>query len=127
MSATEVTLTLGPLRASDRDRIAPMVAGTGVFRTDEVDVAVEVFDGALAQPGVDYHGIGAYEDDRLVGFALYGRTPCTVSTWDLYWIAVDPAVQRGDRSGTDGGGSTASQVRAPDAAKRVTRSDRSAA
>jgi ribosomal protein S18 acetylase RimI-like enzyme len=95
MSTIGASLTLGPLRSSDRDRIAPMVDATGVFRPDEVAVAIEVFDGAIAQPGIDYHGIGAYEDDRLVGFALYGHTPCTVATWDLYWIVVDPSVQRG--------------------------------
>jgi ribosomal protein S18 acetylase RimI-like enzyme len=95
MSATELVTTLGPLRAADRQRIPAMVDATGVFRPDEVDVAVEVFDGAVTQPGVDYHGIGAYEDDRLVGFALFGQTPCTVATWDLYWIVVDPSAQRG--------------------------------
>jgi ribosomal protein S18 acetylase RimI-like enzyme len=90
-----MVLTLGPLRAADRDRIAPMVNATRVFRSDEVAVAVEVFDGAVAQPGVDYHGIGAYEDRRLIGFTLFGHTPCTVATWDLYWIVVDPAAQGG--------------------------------
>ena len=33
----------------------------------------------------------------LVGFTLYGRTPGTESTWDLYWIVVDPS---GHRRGT---------------------------
>lgn len=95
MSAPGTVLTLGPLRPADLTRVASMVQGTGVFRTDEVAIAVEVFEGALTQPGVDYHGIGAYDDDRLVGFTLYGHTPCTVSTWDLYWIVVDASVQRG--------------------------------
>jgi ribosomal protein S18 acetylase RimI-like enzyme len=95
VSAPGIALTLGPLRANDRDRIPAMVEATGVFRPDEVVVAVEVFDGAVTTPGVDYHGIGAYEDDRLVGFVLYGHTPCTVATWDLYWIVVDTSMQRG--------------------------------
>ena len=95
MSATGTALTLGPLRPADLTRVATMVEGTGVFRADEVAVAVEVFEGALTHPGVDYHGIGAYDDDRFVGFTLYGHTPCTVSTWDLYWIVVDSTVQRG--------------------------------
>jgi ribosomal protein S18 acetylase RimI-like enzyme len=29
----------------------------------------------------------------LVGFACWGRTPETSGTFDLYWLAVDPAVQ----------------------------------
>ena len=31
---------------------------------------------------------------NLLGFACYGPTPCTVGTWDLYWIAVDPDAYR---------------------------------
>jgi ribosomal protein S18 acetylase RimI-like enzyme len=79
-------------RTVDRARIQAIVEATGVFRPDEVAIALEVFDGAVAAPGRDYWGVGAYDDDRLVGFALYGPVPCTVATWDLYWIAVDPAV-----------------------------------
>jgi ribosomal protein S18 acetylase RimI-like enzyme len=30
----------------------------------------------------------------LVGYACYGPTPGTDRTFDLYWIAVDPASQR---------------------------------
>ncbi len=95
MSAADAVVMLGPLAAVDRDVVRTMVAATGVFRPDEVEVAVEVFDDAVARPGADYHGLGAYEDDRLIGFTLYGRTPCTVATWDLYWIVVDPTAQRG--------------------------------
>ena len=80
-------------RADDRARVHAIVAATGVFRPDEVAIALEVFDGAVAAPGRDYWAVGAYDDqDRLVGFATYGPVPCTVATWDLYWIAVDPAV-----------------------------------
>lgn len=54
---------------------------------------MEVFDGAVRAPGRDYWGVGAYVGDRLVGFAAFGPVPCTLATWDLYWIAVDPAQQ----------------------------------
>jgi ribosomal protein S18 acetylase RimI-like enzyme len=95
MKATGAAVILAAPTAADRRRVRPMVEATGVFRTDEIDVAVEVFDDAVARPGVDYHGLGAYDGDRLVGFALFGKTPCTVATWDLYWIVVDPALHRG--------------------------------
>ena len=29
-------------------------------------------------------------DGRVVGWICWGATPCTVATWDLYWMAVDP-------------------------------------
>jgi ribosomal protein S18 acetylase RimI-like enzyme len=67
---------------------------TGVFRPAEVEVALEVFDDTVARPGRDYFGLGAFDGDRLLGFALYGATPCTVATWDLYWIVVDPTMHR---------------------------------
>ena len=94
MSAPTSATALAVPRASDRGRVAEMVDGTGVFRPDELDVALEVFDEAVDQPGSDYHALGAYEGGRLVGFTLYGPTPCTVATWDLYWIVVDPDAQR---------------------------------
>lgn len=95
MSAPATGLALRPLVRADRARVDQIVGATGVFRPDEHAIALEVFDAAVARPGVDYHAVGAYdEQDRLVGFACYGPTPCTVHTWDLYWIAVDPTTHR---------------------------------
>ena len=51
-------------------------------------------------PLADYEFIGAFtDDDALVGYACYGPTPATDRTYDLYWIAVDPAAQ-GSGGGT---------------------------
>lgn len=94
MTVRDSVIALRAPRAEDRDRVRGMAEATQVFRPDEVDVALEVFDDAIAAPGVDYHALGAYDDERLVGFTLYGPTPCTVATWDLYWIVVDPQVHR---------------------------------
>jgi ribosomal protein S18 acetylase RimI-like enzyme len=89
------TFTLRRPRPSDRERAAAIVRATGIFRPAEVEVALEVFDGAARRPGVEYHGLAAYDDaGQMLGFALYGPTPCTEGTWDLYWIAVDPAAHR---------------------------------
>jgi ribosomal protein S18 acetylase RimI-like enzyme len=42
----------------------------------------------------DYLFLGAFTpEDELVGYACYGPTPGTDRTFDLYWIAVEPAVQ----------------------------------
>lgn len=88
-------VTLRPPVAADRDRVRAIVDATGVFRPDEVTIALEVMDGAIGAPGRDYWAVGAYQEHRLVGFAAFGRVPCTLATWDLYWIAVDPALQGG--------------------------------
>jgi ribosomal protein S18 acetylase RimI-like enzyme len=42
----------------------------------------------------DYVFLGAFTpEDELVGYACYGPTPGTDRTFDLYWIAVAPALQ----------------------------------
>jgi ribosomal protein S18 acetylase RimI-like enzyme len=65
-----------------------------MFRPDEIDVALEVFDEYCRAPGRDYHALAAYGGaGGLAGFALFGPTPCTVGTWDLYWIVVHPKAQ----------------------------------
>lgn len=93
-SRSGVAVSLRAPAADDRERVRAIVEASGVFRPDEVPIALEVFDGAVAAPGRDYWAVGAYGDDgQLVGFAAYGPTPCTLATWDLYWIAVDPAMQ----------------------------------
>jgi GNAT superfamily N-acetyltransferase len=62
-------------------------------------VALEVFDAAVAgaRPAgatePDYTALGADAEGRLVGWICWGPTPCTLGTYDLYWMAVDPAGQ----------------------------------
>jgi ribosomal protein S18 acetylase RimI-like enzyme len=87
---TEPALRL--LSAADRRRIEEITRAVGVFRDDEVPVALEVFDGAVAG-SPDYIALGAVLDERLVGWICWGPTPCTVGTYDLSWMAVDPAAQ----------------------------------
>jgi ribosomal protein S18 acetylase RimI-like enzyme len=82
---------LRDLTAADRGRIEAITRAVGVFRDDELPVALEVFDGALsASP--DYTALGAETDGRLAGWICWGPTPCTLGTYDLYWMAVDPAL-----------------------------------
>lgn len=92
MSGTLTAPTLRPLSAADRRRIEEITRAVLVFRDDEVPVALEVFDGAVGG-SPDYIALGATVDDRLVGWICWGPTPCTLGTYDLYWMAVDPAVQ----------------------------------
>jgi ribosomal protein S18 acetylase RimI-like enzyme len=37
--------------------------------------------------------LGAEIDGTLAGWICWGPTPCTLGTYDLYWMAVDPAIQ----------------------------------
>lgn len=64
-----------------------------LFRDDEVAVALEVFD-AAAGGAPHYEMLGADLDGQLAGWICWGPTPCTLGTYDLYWMAVDPGAQR---------------------------------
>ncbi len=94
MTVKHTAVTLRAPGARHRVRVREIVESTGLFRPEEVEIALEVFDGATEAPGADYTAIGAFEDEYLVGFVCFGPTPGTVGTWDLYWIAVDPAGHR---------------------------------
>lgn len=86
------TIRVDGLRPTDRERIAHILRATGVFRPDEIDVALELFD-TPPTTDPDYLFLGAFTpEDELVGYACYGPTPGTDRTYDLYWIAVDPAM-----------------------------------
>lgn len=97
MTAAAPAVVLRAPTGADRGRLAELTRATGRFREDEVLVALEVFDGAVAlrsaERPADYEAIGAYADGALVGWVAFGATPCTAGTYDCYWIAVDPARQ----------------------------------
>ena len=84
------------IEAEDRESIRNLVAGTGAFKGHEVDVAIELVDIALTQPGQDdYHPFVLVEEDGTVAaYACFGKNEMTAATFDLYWLAT-----RADRQG----------------------------
>jgi ribosomal protein S18 acetylase RimI-like enzyme len=91
-TATVLDLRLRPLRHDDTARVGEITRASGLFRPDEIPVALEVMAGAAAG-SPDYDGLAAELDHELVGWIAWGPTPCTLGTWDLYWLAVDPSHQ----------------------------------
>ena len=90
----DTLIVLGPLTVKDRGSAETILRATGVFREDEVAVALEVLESAFTRPDQDYTAVGAFTPGgELVGYYVVGPTPCTLGTWDLYWIAVSPTVQ----------------------------------
>jgi GNAT superfamily N-acetyltransferase len=92
VSGTLVSPQLRHLSAADRGRIEEITRGVGLFREDEILVALEVFDAGVATGGDSYILLGAEVDGRLAGWICWGPTPCTLGTYDLYWMAVDPSL-----------------------------------
>ena len=92
--SSETETLLGPLEPNHRGPLEALLRATAVFREDEVAVAMEVLDSFFARPGQDYSAVGAFTPGGdLLGFSVFGPTPCTLGTWDLYWIAVSPTAQ----------------------------------
>jgi len=85
---------LASLDPGTRHQAEAILRATGVFREDEIRVGMEVLDSYLAHPEQDYTALGAFTPGgELLGFTVHGPTPCTLGTWDLYWIAVSPGAQ----------------------------------
>jgi GNAT superfamily N-acetyltransferase len=92
VSGTIVSPRLRHLTAADRGRIEQITRDVGLFREEEIPVALEVFDEAVR--GSDsYNLLGADVGGQVVGWICWGPTPCTLGTYDLYWMVVDPALQ----------------------------------
>lgn len=102
---------LGTLHSGHRQRIREILDATDVFRDEEIDVAIELFDETFAGHGgrapfdagdgvADYEFVGSFaENGQLAGYVCYGATPGTDRTYDLYWIAMHPSAQ-GSGGGT---------------------------
>jgi ribosomal protein S18 acetylase RimI-like enzyme len=88
------------MSAADKPALMRILQHTPEFRPDEVAVAEEVIDAYLQDPeGTGYHTLVAQSSSEIAGYICYGQTPCTVGTWDIYWVAV-----AGDRRGQGIGG-----------------------
>jgi ribosomal protein S18 acetylase RimI-like enzyme len=88
------------MSAGDKPALMQILRHTPEFKPYEVVVAEEVIDGYLQDPqGTGYHTLVADGDSQVAGYICYGEAPCTVGTWDIYWVAV-----AGDKRGQGIGG-----------------------
>lgn len=83
------------VRDSDLTTVRRLAESTGFFRPEEVDVAVELVQERLGRGEASgYHFVFAEENGATLGYACYGPIACTLGSYDLYWIIVDPVHQR---------------------------------
>jgi ribosomal protein S18 acetylase RimI-like enzyme len=79
----------------DRDVVRDLTASTGFFTPAEIDVAVELVTECLSKGEASgYNFLFAEVDSEPVGFSCYGPIPCTLSSYDLYWIVVGAGSHR---------------------------------
>ncbi|MFA5480703.1 MAG: GNAT family N-acetyltransferase [Candidatus Muiribacteriota bacterium] len=76
---------------SDIEKVYSIVKSTGFFREDEILIARELAEEAFSkgQKISGYNFIFAEIDGEVAGYTCYGEIPCTIGSYDLYWIAVD--------------------------------------
>jgi ribosomal protein S18 acetylase RimI-like enzyme len=85
-----------PLVAGDRERIAAILQATGHFTADEIATALELIDEWLNTGERSGYWTYVAEDSAslaVLGYVCVGPVPLTEGSYDLYWIAVDPAAQ----------------------------------
>ncbi len=81
--------------AGDLPLIRRIVEKTGMFRPAEVEIATELIGEFLARGSESgYRFTVAESAGEVVGYACFGPIPCTVASYDLYWIAVHPSQHR---------------------------------
>ncbi len=74
--------------------IRELVAATGLFSPAEVEIAAELAQIAAREGEAgDYRFLVARAPHALAAYTCYGHIDGTRSSFDLYWIAVDPKLQ----------------------------------
>lgn len=80
--------------AGDVDEVAGLVRRTGYFSEDETGIAAELVSERLNKGAASgYEFLIAEHNGLIVGYACFGKIDGTETAFDLYWIAVDPALQ----------------------------------
>ncbi|MFA5443850.1 MAG: GNAT family N-acetyltransferase [Bacteroidales bacterium] len=82
------------LLEQDLSELTAIMESTGLFYGFEIEVALEVLQSFLDHGETSgYYCIVALENEVCAGYAVYGPTPCTLSGWDIYWMAVRKELQ----------------------------------
>jgi ribosomal protein S18 acetylase RimI-like enzyme len=83
--------TIRKATAGDTAAVMDIIRRTRFFRPVEEDIALEVLDDAVTDPTYQSYVIETH--GRVAGWVCFGITPCTLGTFDIYWLAVDPQAQ----------------------------------
>ena len=95
LKASDQTTWREEPRPSDMKHVREIVVSSGFFSKAEIEVAVELVQVRLNK-GIEsgYHFLFAEEDKKVVGYSCFGPIPCTVESYDIYWIAVQEELRR---------------------------------
>lgn len=78
----------------DVRRVLKFLADTKFFRHEEMLVAEEVITDAIKHgPDGPYHSYVLERGGAVIGWVCWGPTPCTVGSFDIYWLGISPKCQ----------------------------------
>jgi len=78
-----------PAITDDRSQVLALIDQPRFFRPDELSVAEELFDEAISKGASSgYFSRVLWDGGKIRGWICFGPTPCTVGTFDIYWIVV---------------------------------------
>lgn len=77
-----------------REQYIRIAQESGVFPARELRVLKEVLQECQDDPRAGYLLFDERVKNFIVGFVIFGRTPLTESSWDIYWLVVDKDHQR---------------------------------
>lgn len=79
------------IKQADATEIENILKKIPIFNKEEVGVAMELVNIAIAVPAQTDYNIFVYEEDgKILGYHCTGRRPLTDAVYDLYWIVSDP-------------------------------------
>lgn len=79
---------------ADVESVRAITYSTNVFSPEEVRIAGELVHECVTGQDPDYAFVFARtRNKRLAGYACFGEIPLTKGRYDLYWIAIAPALQ----------------------------------
>jgi D-alanine-D-alanine ligase len=83
------------LLPSDSDKVCAIVRSSGFFSLQEIDVAVElVKERETKGASSGYFFLFAEMAGDVAGYTCFGPIPCTMESFDIYWIAVSEPLRR---------------------------------
>ena len=80
------------LTEKDPETIRNITADTGFFRPEELKIAEGLAEEALKKPD-EYLFYFAENPTETLGYACYAEIPCTVGSYEIYWLAVRKSAQ----------------------------------
>jgi ribosomal protein S18 acetylase RimI-like enzyme len=92
-SEEEGRIIIRPTVREDYKSILEILKRTDNFTAEEIKIADELLNSYFTQSFESGYWTYTAADDKIAGYICYGPTPLTDGTYDVYWIAVDPALQ----------------------------------